>query len=157
MGLNPRNFASTSCPTPYQRLGSISIRWLPAYMSIWHHILCFCMVASVLDGKIGFHGLISRHIGPNESSPPHRHQFMYSTKCLNGHNLGLDASSCSCTPNTGFFGVLGQFWPDFESKMRVLSTQSANPVLSTARQFVKTPNSNVWSGSTQVWKDHLTR
>ena len=49
------------------------------------------------------------------------------------------------------FAVTCRFWPKFERKMCVLSTQSAIRVLSTARQFDHTPNSTFgmvepWSG-----------
>ena len=82
VGPNPRNFASSPHPIPYQRFEGISIGWIRACVSISHRNLYFLAVTSFLDGKIGFHGLISRHIGPNESSPPHHHQAIHSHTML---------------------------------------------------------------------------
>ena len=77
VGQKPRNFASTSRPMPYQRFGSILIRWMSAYMSIWHHVLCFCVVASALSAISTPLGTIPRHNGPNKSFPSLRHQAIY--------------------------------------------------------------------------------
>lgn len=82
-----------------------------AYESISHRNLYFLAVASFLDGKIGFHGLISRHIGPNESSPPLHHQAIYSTQCLNGHSFGLELFFRSCTPKTIFYDAMSDLSP----------------------------------------------
>ena len=94
------------------------------YKSIWHHNLYCLAVVGVLGAILRSQGLISRHIEPAKSSPPHQHQTIYIAKCLNGHNLGLELLFSSCKQKIVFYGAISGF-SNFREKDHIISRPTA--------------------------------